>query len=197
LPITEDTPQRPVNAYGESKLMCERLIRWFAECHGMQYVILRYFNAAGADPEGEIGECHDPEPHLIPIVLRAVSEGRPVTIYGTDYPTPDGTAIRDYVHVSDLARAHVLAAEHLLRGGESLAVNLGTGKGHSVLEVIRTAEKVVGHRAEIEIASRRLGDPAMLVASNASAKQTLGWAPEYPELRTMMEHALRFSELRW
>ena len=194
LPIGEDTPQRPVNAYGESKLMCERLVRWFGEAHGLEWVILRYFNAAGADPDGELGECHDPEPHLIPIILRAVAGGTPIPVFGTDYPTPDGTAVRDYVHVADLARAHVLALEHLRGGGASIALNLASGSGTSVKEVVQAAERETGCRARTEPQPRRAGDPPVLVATCNRAQEVLGWVPEYSAIDTIIRHAWRWQQ---
>jgi UDP-arabinose 4-epimerase len=189
LPVREDTPQRPVSTYGESKLMCERIIRWFGKVHGIQWVILRYFNAAGADPDGEIGECHDPEPHLIPIVLQAAAAGLPVAVYGTDYPTPDGTAIRDYVHVTDLARAHVQAMKHLRNGGDSVALNLGTGVGTSVRDVIKSAERVTGRSIAVDARRRRPGDPPALWAAPGLAGELLGWAPQYPCIDDAVRHA--------
>ncbi|MER3484282.1 MAG: UDP-glucose 4-epimerase GalE, partial [Meiothermus sp.] len=159
LPIPEEHPQQPINPYGESKLMGERLLRWFGECHGLGWVALRYFNAAGADPEGDLGEEHQPETHLIPLVIGAALGVRgPVRVFGTDYPTPDGTAIRDYIHVSDLAQAHVRALEYLVQGGASQAFNLGTGVGHSVLEVIQTVKRLGGRQVPFEEAPRRPGD---------------------------------------
>lgn len=176
LPIPEEHPQQPINPYGESKLMGERLLRWFGECHGLGWVALRYFNAAGADPEGELGEEHQPETHLIPLVIGAALGVRgPVRVFGTDYPTPDGTAIRDYIHVSDLAQAHVRALEYLVQGGASQAFNLGTGVGHSVLEVIQTVKRLGGRQVPFEEAPRRPGDPPVLVARAQKAASELGW----------------------
>jgi UDP-arabinose 4-epimerase len=176
VPITEDAPQHPVNPYGESKLICERAIHWYGEAYGMKYAALRYFNAAGADPDGEIGEAHDPETHLVPLVLATALGRRPqIDIYGTDYPTPDGSAVRDYIHVQDLAEAHVAALGHLLDGGASLALNLGTGAGHSVREVIAAAERVTGRRIARREMARRAGDPPVLVADVARARAALGW----------------------
>src|SRR5207302_4243753 len=177
VPITEDTPQNPVNPYGESKLICERAIHWYGEAHGMTYAALRYFNASCADPEGEIGEAHDPETHLVPLVLAtALGRRAQIDIYGTDYPTPDGSAVRDYIHVQDLAGAHVAALAHLLGGGTSLAVNLGTGEGHSVRAVIDAAERVTGRRIARREMPRRAGDPPVLGADVARAKALLGWS---------------------
>jgi UDP-arabinose 4-epimerase len=187
VPITEDTPQRPVNPYGESKLICERAIHWYGEAYGMKYAALRYFNASGADPDGEIGEAHDPETHLVPLVL-ATALGRRVQIdiYGTDYPTPDGSAVRDYIHVQDLAEAHVAALGHLLAGGASLALNLGTGAGHSVREVIAAAERVTGRRITRREMPRRAGDPPVLVADVARARASLGWQARVSDLDSIL-----------
>ena len=180
LPISEEHPQQPINPYGESKLMGERLLRWFGECHGLGWVALRYFNAAGADPEGELGEEHEPETHLIPLVIGAALGVRgPVRVFGTDYPTPDGTAIRDYIHVSDLAQAHVRALEYLVQGGAPQAFNLGTGVGHSVLEVIQTVKRLGGRQVPFEEAPRRPGDPPVLVARAQKAASELGWKAQF------------------
>lgn len=190
VPIPESARQVPVNPYGETKLAVERALRWY-EAHGLRSVALRYFNAAGADPEGEIGERHDPETHLIPLVLEAALGKRAgVEIYGTDYPTPDGTAIRDYVHVADLAAAHVLALDHLAAGGESLRLNLGTGSGHSVREVIAAAERISGRRVPFRAAPRRPGDPPVLVADARLAAERLGWQPRLSDLDTILGTAL-------
>lgn len=190
LPITESSPQRPTNPYGETKLACERLLHWAGVAYGTSWMALRYFNAAGADPEGEIGETHEPEPHLIPLALRAAAGiGAALKVMGTDYPTPDGTALRDYVHVSDLAHAHVLALEHLAAGGASQAVNLGTGTPHSVLGVIRTVEAITGRNVPHELADRRLGDPPELWADPGLARSLLGWVPRHPDLGSMVETA--------
>src|SRR5258708_7622287 len=176
LPITEDMPQLPVSPYGESKLICERAIRWYGEAYGMTYAALRYFNAAGADPDGEIGEEHEPETHLVPLVLATALGRRTVLdVYGTDYETPDGTAVRDYIHVQDLAEAHVAALNRLLAGGTSLALNLGTGIGHSVREVIAAAERVTGRRVARREMPRRPGDPPGLVADVGRAREAPGW----------------------
>ena len=186
-PIDERHPQRPVNPYGESKLIVERTLHWFSQAHKMRHVSLRYFNAAGADPDGEIGESHDPETHLIPLIIDAAQGRRPaVSIFGTDYDTPDGTAIRDYIHVADLARAHVAALEYLRRGGESTSVNLGTGNGHSVRDVIRMVESVGGQPVPVLEEARRAGDPPALVAASGKAEKLLGWTPQYSDLRTIV-----------
>jgi len=183
LPLTETHPQRPINPYGESKLVVERVLGAYGHAYGHQWMALRYFNAAGADPEGEIGENHDPETHLIPLIIDAALGVRPAfTIHGTDYETADGTAVRDLIHVSDLADAHVLALEVMCRLDTSLAVNLGTGVGHSVREVIAAVEAVSGRCVPVHAGERRAGDPAMLVADPALAKERLGWWPQYTAL---------------
>jgi UDP-glucose-4-epimerase GalE len=190
VPIPESAPQRPVNPYGESKLMVERMLHWYGGAHGFTHAVLRYFNAAGADPDGTIGENHDPETHLIPIVLQAaLGERAQIDVLGTDYPTPDGTAVRDYIHVQDLAEAHVKALDLLLRGGLSITVNLGTGVGHSVREVIAGAERVTGRRVPRREAPRRFGDPPVLVADTARAGELLGWTPKLSDLDTILKTA--------
>ncbi len=197
VPIREDMPQRPVNPYGESKLMVERLLHWEGVAHGLRHVSLRYFNAAGADAEGEIGEAHDPETHLIPLILDAALGRRAqIDIYGTDYPTPDGSAIRDYIHVDDLAAAHVLALGHLERGGDSLALNLATGEGHSVREVIAAAERITGRRVPRREAPRRAGDPPALVADAARARAALGWTPRRSDLDSIIATAWAWHRRR-
>jgi UDP-glucose-4-epimerase GalE len=189
IPITEQTPREPVNPYGASKLFFENALEAYGRAYGLCSVSLRYFNAAGADEGGEIGELHDPETHLIPLALAASAENGPeLQIYGSDYPTPDGTCVRDYIHVSDLADAHVRALQHLEtqqlektadeKGGGSLAINLGTGRGHSVLEVIRAAENATGHPVRRKIGPRRPGDPPILVADPAKAQRVLGWTAQ-------------------
>jgi len=192
-PILETSPIQPVSPYGESKVMVETMLRWFDAIHRVRSISLRYFNAAGADPAGGLGEEHDPETHLIPLVLRAILTGTPVTIFGDDYPTPDGTCIRDYIHVNDLAQAHILAVEHLLAGGQSDRFNVGTGTGHSVMEVIRAAEEVTGQKVPYVIGPRREGDPAVLVAASDKLRRQLGWCPQYTDLRTIAGHAWRFA----
>jgi UDP-glucose-4-epimerase GalE len=190
MPIRETTPQHPVNPYGESKLMIERALHWFGEAHGIRHVALRYFNAAGADTEGEIGEDHEPETHLLPLVLyTALGRRSHIDIYGTDYPTPDGSAIRDYIHVQDLAEAHVLALDYLRRGGASTALNLGTGQGHSVREVIAAAERVSGRPIARRETARRPGDPPALVADASRAREVLGWTPTHSDLDTILRTA--------
>jgi UDP-glucose-4-epimerase GalE len=175
-PIDEQTPREPVNPYGASKLFFENALGAYSRAYGLRSISLRYFNAAGADESGEIGELHDPETHLIPLALAAATENGPeLQVYGSDYPTPDGTCVRDYVHVNDLADAHVRALQHLEKGGDSLATNLGTGRGHSVLEVIQAAEKATGRPVRRAIGARRPGDPPTLVADPAKAQRVLGW----------------------
>ncbi|HLJ69003.1 MAG TPA: UDP-glucose 4-epimerase GalE [Chloroflexota bacterium] len=193
LPISEQHPQAPVNPYGESKLFVERALRWYGVAYGLSWMALRYFNAAGGDPEGQIGEDHYPETHLIPLAVQAALGEIPhLDIFGDDYPTPDGTPIRDYIHVYDLARAHVLALEYLAAGGESQALNLGTGHGHSVRQVVETVERVGGRPVPTRQVGRRAGDPEALVADAAHAQQVLGWTPEYPELGSMVETTWRW-----
>jgi UDP-glucose 4-epimerase len=204
VPMTEDHPQNPINPYGRSKWMVEMLLRDFARAYGLPSVIFRYFNAAGADPDGDLGEDHDPETHLIPRVLDVMSGREPyLQIFGDDYPTPDGTCIRDYIHVSDLADAHVLGLERLLRLREReeelvepLIYNLGNGTGYSVQQVIETAKQVTGRGLLAHVASRRGGDPPQLVASADRARQELGWRPRYPELATILEHAWAWHRRR-
>jgi UDP-glucose 4-epimerase len=193
-PILETFPIQPVNAYGESKVMVETLLRWYDAIHRLTSVCLRYFNASGADPEARLGEEHEPETHLIPLMLRAVQSGKPVTIFGNDYPTPDGTCIRDYIHVNDLAQAHILAVEYLRGGGASEQFNVGTGTGHSVLEMLRAVESATGREVPHTIGPRREGDPPALVASPDKLKAKLGWTPRYTELETIVEHAWRFAQ---
>ena len=193
LPIAEDTPQRPVNPYGESKLFVERALHWHGVAHGLASVSLRYFNAAGADPAGELGEAHDPETHLIPLAIRAaLGSAGPLHVYGSDYPTADGTAVRDFIHVSDLADAHVRALAHLMEGGTSVALNLGTGRGHSVAEVGAAVERVGGRRVPLVHAPRRSGDPPELVADASRARALLGWVPSRSSLDEIVETAWRW-----
>ena len=188
--IIESHLQRPINPYGESKLFVERALHWYGHAYGIKWAALRYFNAAGADPEGELGEEHHPEPHLIPRVIQAALGELPhVEIFGTDYPTADGTAIRDYVHVTDLAAAHVLALNYLRKGGESTAINLGTGKGYSVEEVISTVERVTSCMVSVQKAPRRAGDPPVLIADSAKAARLLHWSPRHSSLQAIVETA--------
>ena len=190
LPIAEDHEQHPVNPYGESKLMVERVLHWYALAYGLRSIALRYFNAAGADPDGDLGEMHDPEPHLIPKAIAAAQGLSPaLDVYGTDYDTPDGTAVRDYVHVTDLADAHVAALRHLRSGGETGAFNLGTGAGHSVRQVISMVERVSGRAVPLRELPRRAGDPATLVADAGKAARSLGWRPRHSDLQRIVETA--------
>jgi len=189
-PILETDKTNPTNTYGETKLAMEKMMKWFDNAYGIRYVALRYFNAAGAHPSGKIGEDHSPESHLIPIVLQVVLGKREyISIYGDDYPTPDGTCIRDYIHVSDLSVAHLLALERLEKGGESTVYNLGSGQGFSVREIIEEARRVTGHPIPQVIAPRRAGDPAVLVASSRKIKEELGWKPRYEDVATIISTA--------
>jgi UDP-arabinose 4-epimerase len=197
MPIAETTPQRPVNSYGETKLAIERALHWYGLAYGLRSVALRYFNAAGCDRAGEIGEEHDPETHLIPLVLRAaLGSGPPVSVFGTDYGTPDGTAVRDYIHVEDLASAHVRALEHLAAGGGSAAVNLATGRGYSVREIIAAVARAVGHDVPQREAPRRAGDPPALVADPGLAAELFGWRAECSDLDTIIGTALAWEKRR-
>ena len=197
VPIDETHPQAPVNPYGESKLMVEKMLRWYGQCHGLHWMALRYFNAAGADPDGEIGEDHDPESHLIPLIIGgALGTRPPVKVFGSDYPTPDGTAVRDYIHVVDLADAHLRALVCLERGASSQAINLGTGHGHSVRSVIEAVSQVSGRNVPYETAPRRAGDPPELVADPSRAREILEWAPQYADIRVIVEHAWRWHTSR-
>jgi UDP-glucose 4-epimerase len=192
IPMPEDHATRPTNPYGETKLALEKALQWYHAAHGFSFVALRYFNAAGATADGTLGEDHRPETHLVPNILRAALEGSSVPIFGTDYPTPDGTAVRDYVHVEDLAEAHVLALEKLgARGGASI-YNLGNGAGFSVRQVIEAAGRVTGRSIATRSAPRRPGDPETLVASSDRARRELGWAPRFAALEPILETAWRF-----
>ena len=198
MPIREDTPQHPVNPYGESKLMIERALHWHAVAHGIRSIALRYFNAAGADPDAEIGEDHEPETHLIPLILDAALGRRAqIDVFGTDYPTRDGTAIRDYIHVQDLAEAHVLALRRLEQGGDSVALNLGTGSGHSVRETIETARRITGRSIPSRDTTRRPGDPPVLVADATRAKELLGWTPGLASLERIIATAWTWHQRRF
>lgn len=189
-PITEAHSPAPLNPYGRTKLIMEQAMKDYGTAYGMKYVALRYFNAAGADPAGEIGELHIPETHLIPLVLDAAAGSLPyIKVFGDNYPTPDGTCLRDYIHVSDLASAHLLALRYLTRGGASAVFNLGNGRGFSVLKVIQTVQKVTGRKIPVVMAARRAGDPAVLVASSARVRRALGWKPLYPGIATIIKHA--------
>jgi len=189
IPITEDESQQPINPYGFSKLVIERALADYARAYGFAYAALRYFNAAGASPDGSLGEDHDPETHLIPIVLSvALGRRESVTVFGNDYPTPDGTCIRDYVHVDDLGRAHILALDHL-EAGQGLLLNLGTGRGASVQEVIDACRRATGHEIPAVVGSRRDGDPPELVADSTRAQRLLGWQPEYTTIDQIVDTA--------
>jgi UDP-glucose-4-epimerase GalE len=194
LPIRETTPKAPLNPYGETKLAIERALGWYAAGYGLRYAALRYFNAAGGDPDGDIGENHEPETHLIPLVLQAaLGTGAPLQIFGSDYPTPDGTAIRDYIHVTDLADAHVRALHYLAQGGDSIALNLGTGHGHTVREIIAAVERIGGRPVPRNEAPRRPGDPPELVADPTLAGERLGWRPRCSDLDTIIRTALAWE----
>jgi len=192
-PIPEEHSAAPTNPYGATKLALEGAMRWYSEAYDLRYVSLRYFNAAGADPAGDIGEDHAPETHLIPLVLQVAMGRLPcLEVFGADYPTPDGTCIRDYIHVDDLADAHVLAMEALASGSPSAVYNLGNGSGYSVLAVIRAAEEETGKRIPVQYGARRPGDPAMLVAGSKKIKAELGWQPRFTDLRAIIETAWRW-----
>lgn len=190
IPILESARKNPTNTYGETKLAMERMMKWTSNAHGLHFVSLRYFNACGAHKSGKIGEAHNPETHLIPLILQVPNGKRArINIFGDDYDTPDGTCIRDYIHVTDLAAAHILAVEYLQKGGENNIFNLGNGVGFSVKEVVETARKVTGHSIPSVISPRRAGDPAKLVASSEKAKQILGWNPAYSNLEDIIASA--------
>jgi UDP-glucose-4-epimerase GalE len=194
VPIAEDEPYAPINPYGESKVMVEKILEWLDRYREFRSIRLRYFNACGAEPESGLGERHDPETHLIPLMLRAIQTGKPVTLFGNDYPTPDGTCIRDYIHVSDLAAAHIVAIEHLLQGGKSDVFNVGTGAGQSVKEVLAAVEKVTGKKVPHSIGPRREGDPPSLVADSRKLQNALGWRPQRAELERIVADAWAFAQ---
>jgi len=197
IPIPEDHPQNPINPYGASKLMVERVLGDFDVAYDLKSVCFRYFNAAGADPSGLLGEDHAPETHLIPLLLlAALGQRESISIFGTDYPTEDGTCIRDYIHVNDLASAHVLGIEYLLKGGNSQVFNLGNGSGFSVREVIETARSVTGREIKTVECDRRAGDPPVLVGSSDKARNILGWRPQYPNLSEIVAHAWQWHQKR-
>lgn len=197
VPIDEAHPQQPINPYGRTKLMVELALADYDQAYGLKSVCLRYFNAAGADPEGHLGERHDPETHLVPLVLQAASGRRPhISVFGRDYDTPDGTCIRDYIHIADLCEAHWLAVQYLRQGGASDAFNLGNGNGFSVQEVIDTARQVTGQSIPLQEGPRRAGDPARLVADATRARQLLGWKPQYADLATLIGHAWAWEQSR-
>ena len=190
IPILESDRTCPTNPYGETKLAMEKMFKWTAEAHGLRYVSLRYFNACGADESGTIGEAHNPESHLIPLILQVPNGKREtISIYGTDYNTPDGTCIRDYIHVTDLAQAHILAMKYLREGNDSNIFNLGNGVGFTVKEVVETARKVTGHPIPAKEEPRRAGDPSTLIASSDKAKEILGWKPQFDDLETIISTA--------
>ncbi len=193
-PIDEQHPQQPINPYGRTKLMVEQALADYEKAYGIKSVSLRYFNAAGADPGGQLGEQHDPETHLIPLVLQAASGRRPhISVFGRNYDTPDGTCIRDYIHIQDLCSAHWLALQSLMNGADSQAYNLGNGNGFSVQEVIDTAEQVTGRKIPVVNAARREGDPARLAADSTLARKQLDWQPQYADLATIIEHAWKWE----
>ncbi len=195
VPITEDMPQKPINPYGRTKLMMEQILEDYRNAYGMEYVILRYFNAAGADPEGDIGESHTPETHIIPLVLDAASGKREdIKVFGTDYDTPDGSCVRDYIHVTDLATAHLLALHHLEDGKGSDCFNLGNAIGTSVLDIVNSVQKVTGRTFKVVMSDRRPGDPAKLVGSSEKVKKILGWKPLYGDIDMIISHAWQWHE---
>ena len=195
LPLTEDMPQHPINPYGATKLMMERIFKDYHAAYGLEFVVLRYFNAAGADPDGEIGESHNPETHLIPLVLDAASGKRAdIKVFGTDYDTPDGSCIRDYVHVTDLASAHLLVLHHLEAGRGSDFFNLGNARGTSVLEVVEAARRVTGQDFKATMTERRPGDPPKLVGSSEKAMRVLGWRPRFADIDVIVEHAWNWHQ---
>ena len=197
IPIPENHPQNPINPYGATKLMVEQILKDFEAAYGLKSVSFRYFNAAGADPTGLIGEDHHPETHLIPLILLAALGKRDsISIFGTDYPTRDGTCIRDYIHVTDLAQAHVLGLEYLLQGGETEIFNLGNGNGFSVREMIATAQAVTGREIPVALGDRRPGDPPSLVGSSEKARKSLGWHPQYSDLSQIVSHAWQWHQQR-
>jgi len=190
VPIDEAHPKQPINPYGRSKWMVEQMLEDYDRAYGLESVCLRYFNAAGADPEGALGECHEPETHLIPLLLQVASGRRPhIAVNGDDYATPDGTCIRDYIHVEDLCSAHLLALRHLFDAGGSARFNLGNGNGASVHEVIAAVRRVTGHPIPVLVGERRAGDPPILVADSRAAREQLGWAPRHADLDTIIGHA--------
>ena len=195
IPIMEDDRTEPTNPYGQSKLIMEKMMKWVSLANGIRYVSLRYFNAAGAIEDGSIGEDHNPETHLIPLILQVpLGKREHITIFGDDYPTPDGTCLRDYIHVLDLADAHVLAVDYLRKGGESNIFNLGNGQGFSVKEMIEAAEEATGHDIKVEIGQRRAGDPAQLIASSEKARSVLGWKPRFTDVRAVIGTAWKWHQ---
>lgn len=198
LPLTEDLPKRPVSVYGRSKLMTEQMLEDVSRAHGLSFAALRYFNAAGADPDGEIGEEHEPETHLIPNAIKAaIGLGGPMKLFGNDYPTPDGTCLRDYIHVTDLAEAHILAADRLSEGSCNLQLNLGTGEGRTVLQVLKAVEAATGRPVPHTIAPRRPGDAIALYADATKVRQALGWTPRLSDIDTIVSTAWNFHRKTW
>lgn len=190
MPITEDMPQKPINPYGASKLMVERILEDYETAYGLHSVCLRYFNAAGDDPEGEVGEMHDPETHIIPLILdAAIGKRESIKVFGTDYPTKDGSCIRDYIHVLDLADAHIRALDYMKEEKVSNRFNLGTSSGTSVIEMVDAAKRITGVDFKVEYADRRPGDPAELIGSNVKAKEVLGWEPKFSDIKTILKDA--------
>ena len=197
VPIKEEQPQNPINPYGATKLMVERMLQDFDRAYDFRSVCLRYFNAAGADPEARLGEDHNPETHLIPLVLQtALGHRESISIFGTDYDTPDGSCVRDYIHILDIAQAHILALEYLLNDGKTDVFNLGNGNGFSVKQVIETARKVTGKEIKVQMSDRRPGDPPILVGSGAKARNILGWQPQYSNLEDIIAHAWQWHQKR-
>lgn len=195
IPIDISHPKNPCNPYGKSKWMFEQILSDYDKAYGLRSIALRYFNASGADPDARFGEKHNPETHLIPLLIQVVLAQRAaISIYGNDYSTPDGTCVRDYIHVIDLCKAHLLSLEELLNGATSTAYNLGNEQGYSVLEVVRVVEEVTRKKIKIEFAPRRVGDPAVLIADSSRAKQELGWQPEFPDLKKIVQHAWYFHK---
>lgn len=193
MPITEDMTTCPTNTYGETKLAIEKMLKWTHSAHDLNYVCLRYFNVAGADASGMIGEAHTTETHLIPLILQVpLGQREFITVFGNDYPTDDGTCIRDYIHVTDLVNAHLLALDYLMKGGESNIFNLGSNTGYSVLEMIEAARVVTGHPIPLKIGERRMGDPALLIASSKKAKEVLGWEPKYTDIKEIIASAWKW-----
>ncbi|MFB3778042.1 MAG: UDP-glucose 4-epimerase GalE [Bryobacteraceae bacterium] len=196
IPVPEEAAYAPVSPYGESKVIVEKVLGWLDQCRGLRSISLRYFNACGADPEGGLGEEHSPETHLIPLLLQAARTGQPITLFGDDYATPDGTCVRDYIHVQDLASAHILALEALRSGAAWGAYNVGTGRGHSVLEVLRAVERVTGRKVPRVMGARRAGDPPVLVADASRLERSLGWKPRFTDLREIVSTAWEFEKKR-
>ena len=194
--INEKHPQQPINPYGWTKLMIEQILRDYATAYGINSVSLRYFNAAGADPDGEIGEVHDPETHLIPNILKSISGDKQLKIFGTDYPTPDGTCVRDYIHINDLCNAHLLALNYLESHSGAFGFNLGNGRGFSIMEVLQAVENIIGKKVSYDVEGRRAGDPPILVADSTLAQQELGWEPKFKTIESIIETAWNWEKNR-